>query len=684
MTVYGPLTLTDSQWGRERVVMDGRDVSWWRGFHTVVEERSHAEPFGWRSCVLFFPQATGHETLGVGDRTMLRRGVNVDVQRIKPDGTIDRANPLFEGIVTRVNPTKSETSYGIRVECVGYLYQADMAVRTPHELGLRRPNVPLGTVVAWALTNVRGRRYKGVRKAATPGVKTRKRGSMSQSPLNFAAELLAESWDANGDRWTVLDRAAGRRAHVVKKNTTTVHYTISYGGQGISIEAVDDLTERANVIFGSGIRPDGGAWSNYFFPEGHPDDPPPFPLGAGHYTPGGSDTGFTVFADEMRRSGFADFDSNDTYRNDDGDIDDVEDFQRRSGLSVTGDVNAATWNALFAHGSDVASLRHSYHLPLAWDPRVEPYLYNGQGARIGANPAYDPTVLRVEKWVDYGAGVTKRDARRSARREMHVTDDPAWVLQITMRTNPSECHRNAMKAGRNILIKHFGGGGGVLAHIADVTPRADGSVTLTADTQARDYMTLAQIVARNKENRSDPARGILRKASRGRTSFDQALQFDAESPAGRVAKHFVQGSRWRVRPVLFGGWGTIVKTEWHSDPDAQFWLGVFWKRPTVAQLTSLVGNPATTTDAKPWDTSYQALADLGLLQAYGTKDSPGGYWPHDKSDSTPPPALTGDYEDDQSWDWATDPDGRPVLWIAEFTDRDTTTWGRFYNAAQAL
>jgi hypothetical protein len=76
--------------------------------------------------------------------------------------------------------------------------------------------------------------------------------------------------------------------------------------------------------------------------------------------------------------------------------------------------------------------------------------------------------------------------------------------------------------------------------------------------------------------------------------------------------------------VLFGGWGTIVKTEWHSDPDAQFWLGVFWKRPTVAQLTSLVGNPATTTDAKPWDTSYEALADLGLLRPTGRRTPPAG------------------------------------------------------------
>jgi hypothetical protein len=82
-------------------------------------------------------------------------------------------------------------------------------------------------------------------------------------------------------------------------------------------------------------------------------------------------------------------------------------------------------------------------------------------------------------------------------------------------------------------------------------------VTLTADTQARDYMTLAQIVARNKENRSDPARGILRKASRGRTSFDQALQFDAESPAGRVAEAF------RARRPVAGPAGAVRRVGHH-------------------------------------------------------------------------------------------------------------------------
>lgn len=678
---YEPTTLDAAQWGRERILLDGQDVSFWRGFHTILQERSHAEPFGYRSCVLFFPQATGHETLGVGDRAFIRKGVNIDVQRIKPDGTID-PQPLFEGFVSRVNPTKDERTYGIRVECVGYLYQADMQVRTPHEDGLKRLDLPGGTVVHTVLNKVRNRRYKAIPAVPTPGWKTRKRGSMSQSPLNFAAELLAESWNKDGDRWTVLDRAPGRRAHIVKKDTTTVNYTISYGAQGVSIDAVDDLTERPNVIYGSGIAPDGGAWSNFFFPNYRPSSAPIFPLAVGSvFTASDAHVGFQAFSDEMRRSGFPNMTSQDSYVADD--VDDVEEFQRRAGITVDGVVGRQTWDALFQPGSDTGALTGSYHLPLAWDPRVERYLYNGQGEVIGDNPAFDPDIPRVEKWVDYGPGVTKRDARLSARRELHVIDQPAWVLRITLRTNPAECHRNKMKAGRNILVQHFGGGTGVLAHIADVTPRNDGSVEITADTAARDYMTLAEIIARNKADRHDPARGILRRASRGRTSFDQSAQFDAESPAGRVPKHAVQGGYWTVIPILFGSWGSIVKTEYHSEPDAQFWIGVFAHRPTSNLLASLVGNPATTTDKKPWDTSYDALRQHGLLMAYGTKDSPCGYFPHDKTD-TPAPALTGEWLDEMSWEWATDPDRGPRLFVAEFADRDTVLSGRFYNAPQPL
>jgi hypothetical protein len=49
------------------------------------------------------------------------------------------------------------------------------------------------------------------------------------------------------------------------------------------------------------------------------------------------------------------------------------------------------------------------------DPRVEPYLYAPDGAKLGPNPAYDPTVRRKETYINFGEGLTYREVRRSAQ-----------------------------------------------------------------------------------------------------------------------------------------------------------------------------------------------------------------------------------------------------------------------------
>ena len=130
------------------------------------------------------------------------------------------------------------------------------------------------------------------------------------------------------------------------------------------------------------------------------------------------------------------------------------------------------------------------------------------------------------------------------------------------------------------------------------------------------------------------------------------------------------------------GYGQIVRVKYTADPATEYWIGVFSYRPTLSQLNTLVGDPSTTTHNKPWDVSYDELRDLGLLMAYGSKDSPCGYFPQDKTDDSA--TLTGRWEDDQPFEWATDPYGRPVLFIAEFAAADTYLEGRFYNAPLAL
>lgn len=671
-----PTTLDQSTWGRERVLIDGVDLTFLRGVRTIVEDWSHADPFGPLDANIYFPQATGHEVVGAGDLAPIRTGHSVEIQKIRPDGTIDPQD-CFQGFIDSLAEGRSETQYWIKAACRGFIYQADLSVQRPDEAFANSEDEDtITSAVAEALASVIGRRYYWPETVGGPSDRTtRKQGSLSQTTLNFVSELLAESWDTDGNKWTCLDKPrVNRRPQLVKVDRTTEHYTISFGARGLSFDPQRDLTGGANVIFGSGITPDGGAWSNYYLPDYHPDTTPVFPLDPGDdFTPGGSDTGFQVFSDKMRESGYRGMTSQDTYLS--GDEDDVKSFQNRAAITVDGIVGRQTWDALFEPGSNSGTLSNGIFLPLAADLRTQPYLYNGRGQVIGDNPDYDPTFMRTEKWINYGADTTKGAATYSARAEMSFVHDGGFYGEMTLRTNPEECHRFDMRAGRNIRVKHFQGTEGMLFHITMVrVNRVDGSVALTVDSRARDYMTVTAIVQDEKESQTSVARGILQRPRSSTTALDTHVVFDAESPAGIVPRHQVQGGFWTVIPILFGQWGQIVQTLYAASPATEFWVGVFSKRVTANQLLAWVGDPSTS--SKPWDTSYDALFDAGLLQAYGTSDAPCGYFPLTKGDDGA--SLTGRWEDDLSWDWASA--DVPRLWIAEYAADDTYLSGNFRNA----
>jgi peptidoglycan hydrolase-like protein with peptidoglycan-binding domain len=204
-------------------------------------------------------------------------------------------------------------------------------------------------------------------------------------------------------------------------------------------------------------------------------------------------------------------------------------IQEHYGIQVDGVVGPQTWAATFAVGSNGADLHGAYRLPLAIHRTVNPRNVYADGADAGANPQYDPSVLRVEADIDFGAGISKSQARRSASAQINRDYPAGWTGSVTLAMDPQEGSRFDVQAGQNIRVAGWGGSSGVLLHIAQVSVSLpDSSVSLQVDQKARDALTLAAIIDRKADNASNPTRLPPRGHRRSAQVSDTVVEFDGE------------------------------------------------------------------------------------------------------------------------------------------------------------
>jgi hypothetical protein len=95
---------------------------------------------------------------------------------------------------------------------------------------------------------------------------------------------------------------------------------------------------------------------------------------------------------------------------------------------------------------------------------------------------------------------------------------------------------------------------------------------------------------------------------------------------------------------------------------------------TANRIASLVPNPLSSSDG--WYDNVDTLKErYGVLEVFGTPDSPGGYWPRQKGDGG---ALTGVLKDSASLLYESAYGG--FVWVAVFTSVSTWVEGRVYPA----
>ncbi len=660
-TNWMPVDTVQEDVGRLQIVVEGTDVSYWKGAETPFPSWSRAEPFGSQQATISLPQITGFEELGTGDLSWCVKGATVEIRLILVGGG---RLPLFYGFVTSLG--HSEDNGVFRLDCAGILYQGDLQLMKPPFV---TTPIDAGTAIARALNSVVGRRYARC-SPVTTGVKVGRAASWDPTLTSWISNHLAPLVK-NKRQWTV--QCERRSPVLVRKDLSTIGATIRNGQRGIQIELESDLTQEPNAIYGEGIREDGGRWRNAKYPNWRNDDTPPYPIDPGRSiylgdTDSNTNGGVSLWQERVGVPVTGRFTQSDKAA--------LIRLQREAGIQQDGYLGPQSWAASFGTGSNTGTLEDAWIAPLAALTEVEPYRYSADGEILGDNPNYDPDVIRVESFTNFGAGVSRTRGIQAAEEMLARDATPGWVGTITFTLDPREGSKyEVIREGTNIRIYGFRGQT-LLVHVVSVDYSED-TVTATVDTKARDYPTLAAVMERNREAQ-DPARTYRRSNAASTQTTDRAT-WDSESPGGRVPKMALFTNLWTVVRIPFAQYGEIMRTRFTTSPARPFSVAVFDRAITSAQLLSLVGNPLTA-DENPWQNAADALEDAGLLQAWGWNLQPCGYYPKEYStpagDENPPP-VTGRMLDDGSWTYSsTQP---PWLWVAMISEGSTTIDGRFWH-----
>lgn len=680
---------------RTRIIVGGKDVSFFRDIPTPEPEYQLAEPLLWGPATIELPQvAAAFETAGVGDLSWCAKGKPVVLQRVTDEGVIVAKD--YRGVVIS-HDTSGRT---LRLEIGGHA-QGKAALR--HKpLPIFRDTLDMGRL-AWAAVRDLGLRFSP-RLGPTTGIKQALFGGSDY--LTYISELCAKAFDLEG-QWSLMPDDDGLYSFA-RKDTSTVHWTLFNDDARVVADLRSDAAEEENRMFATGVTPKGQRVRFGVYPglEPGPAAPYPFidesPFGVGTLD-AETDTGdgVTVMVKRLWTAGYLSLeDATGLY---DAEVTRaIMSLQTDSGLTVTGNMNPNTWDALFDVATTGYTLRGSRIEPAAQDYRVRRYNRSSSGAIIGKNPNFDRSRLIVDREIDFGSGFTRHQMREFARNEVNrgqsnwhgtVTIHQGAILRgdITpgaMIDTDDLADVREIRPGQNVSLPQFAGG--TLLHISGVEiTRTDGGhpvARLTVDTRARDALAVWEMIRRNKETRRDPAR----RWKGNRASGVVKDSIDVWDEIGGVVagdRDLVAG--WNIVEVVGGQEGTVSRIRLRVSAEAgvegdgvEFACAVFGKQITAARLNGLVPaplaayNPASDDeegeddeDTPPsplsGDRAWEKKAVRKVLnkkkQVYsaGTNLEPCGYSPGRKRGTVLP---TGKHEDDAGFSYRTDRE--PILYLA--------------------
>lgn len=666
---------------RHRITIGGVDVNFLRGVPTPEMDYQLLEPGMYGPGSLLLPQVYGYmEEPGEGDLAFLYKHAPVEQHQVDDEGNVVSTD--YKGLVISWDITDD----GFRIETGGEL--TGRLALTEKQIPLYRNVYDLGRQVALMVKN-HGAPFQPVGGPDT-GIETAGEGGTGY--LDAFNRLNALGVTKTGAQYSTMPDENGIY-RFERKDLTTIHATCyAHDGQ-LPANLRRDFSEEQNRFYGTGVTPSGMRVLNAVYPDlALQNAVPDYPKAGGSaFGVGTTDAetingdGITVMVNALHRNGF--LDAADAAGGYDDDVADaIQEVQRRAGLSIslTGDMNQATWRALFDQDANGYSMRGSTILPMAQDPATNRWRRGASGAIIGRNHAYDPSVVPVDRSVDFGTGFRKPQMLRWAKRELAESDAPNWVGTITVETGaliagdhtPGDpiteiIPATSIKPGMNVSLPLFMGG--VVVHVSGVSV-SGGRVTLSVDTRARDTIAVWEVIRRNRESRRNPHRAWIRSHLSSGNISDAITEWS--EAGGKINDVDLPGGQWTAFPVVVGRSGTVGRLKIRTQAPTEFWMCVLGqgdKEHIERKLERRIGDPSTEGGAENWvDEDVLDTLDRENLLLYvaGTPEAPCGYWPAPvESIGEGSAFLTGKWQANAGFEYRTGPAN--IIWVAVFPANTT-------------
>lgn len=672
--------------GRTRIVVGSVDVTYFRDTPTPMPRYMLTEPFAYGATSIQFPQIhAGYEAgaFGTGDLSWIREGARVTISRV-----FDSA-PEEIDYVGRL----------ISVECYGRVVNIDVGgefsgpaslLEVPNQMYRSLRDVGRWASLAAASTGLTFDPWFG---PDTDIMLTQVGG---QTLLAWAQYVNTMSQDANGLQRSMMPTTWGSGTWGFGvKDYTTKHYTAFNDDTRAALQVTRDASEAPNVIYGTGITPEGERITNAKWPHVFAGDTPDYPIAGGTaFGVGTTDAdtvngdGITILYTNLRELGYLAWEVANTGVYTATIAAAVNKLKADAGLTQNGQMTVSAWDALFDNDVVGYTINGAYIAPLAEDPRVREWNRSASGAILGRNSLYDPTILRVERTIDFGAGITKAAmiayAQGIIARSVSMKN---WVgsLRLVGFGVFSGAHDNevgltaddivpyrAIRPGTNIWLPYFDGG--TLFHISGCEVD-DTGVTLTIDTQARDLLEVRAIAERDVDSRRQPVREWMaqnqtKKPSTAMVAYDEGFGIiDRKRP--------LKAGQWNKVPVIMGQQGQVGRTRLrmlNDKPECAAMVLTRDKTPT--QVFNKVGNPLVISD-QSWlekESVQDWNDDEVILWASGDGKQPGGYSPRrhrDDAGNVTDAPITGRLDDAASWPFIHAAHTAVISYLYVYPDRDT-------------
>lgn len=246
-----------ADWGKLKVVIDGVDVTNFRGVPVQVKSWSIGEPFGYKTAEIAFPQITPFEPLP----SWLDNFADVRILLVRPDAT---EKILWRGLFADEEDSATDSGSGMTIQCVGALYQADFYLKKPQMTEVIAED--LLTIITRELDPEQrsGARWAPVAGPAT-GINFQQAGSWEPVLTGFIQDLLGRAATALGDQWT-LDITDALVPTLKLKDMTTNHWSFFVGQPGITHGLSRDFIMSPSAFYGEGVDRQMCHWRNTRYP----------------------------------------------------------------------------------------------------------------------------------------------------------------------------------------------------------------------------------------------------------------------------------------------------------------------------------------------------------------------------------------------------------------------------------